>query len=207
MNSNPFDFGYVFSAPDEIFGPYSTIYFIVAAVGALVANYLYFSGKYRFKNNLLTYTLVNRASRNAAIVFTLGFVFFLCRIAKLQPFNSRLFLDITLVMLVYFVVRGIGYITRTYPKAKAEWQNRQEREGRKVETRPTSAAAVATIRPASKPAKTKTLATDMLATSSADAGGDENVDKLPAALPQTAIARQTISERGQKRRERKRNKR
>src|SRR5215218_10063367 len=109
MNPNPFDFGYVFSTPDETFGFYSTIFFIVFTLGTIISNLVFFWLKYRFKGNLLTYTLVNRASRNASIAFSLGFFFFLCRIAKLQPFNARLFLDISLLLLVFYVIRGILY--------------------------------------------------------------------------------------------------
>ncbi len=203
--NNPFDFGYVFSTPVD-FGPYALTFFLISIIGTAVANFMFFSGKYRFKNNLLTYTLVNRASRAAAIGFTLAFVFFLCRIARLQPFNARLFLDIALVLLIVYAVRGIGYMLRTYPKAKAEWLGRREK------LQPRGAAA---IKPASAsvqvakaaPAKAiATAATGSLATSSADAGGDDSTAESRAAA-QVAAARRELSERGQKRRERKRNKR
>src|SRR5215212_1582744 len=161
---NPIDFGYVFSTPDEIFGPYSTVYFIVFAIGTVIANYFYFYGKYRFKNNLLRYTIINRASRNAAIAFSLGFVFFLCRIVKLQPFNARLFLDLALVLLIFYIVRGIGYMLRTYPKAKVEWQAQRERLVRRTEPR---AATTSAIRPATQVARSPKVVT----TARALAGG------------------------------------
>ena len=201
------DFGYVFSAPTDT-GIYGWTFFAVTTVGMIVANFFYFYGKYRFKNNLLTYTLINRASRNAAIVFTLGFVFFLCRFAKLQPFNARLFLDITVIALIYFIVRGVGYMSRTYPKAKAEWQARQGRDFKKTEARPATTAvpSVAGIKGVTKVGKPVTSGT--LATSSADAGGEETVESLPAASQvEVPLMRQGLSERGQKRRERKRSRR
>jgi hypothetical protein len=189
---NFWDFKYVFSAPDEVFGPYSTIYFIVVIIGTLLANFFYFYGKYRFKENLLTYTLINRASRNAALVFSLGFFFFLCRIALLQPFNARLFLDITVVLLVYFIVRGIGYLSRTFPRAKAEWKTLQERNARKAKPEATPASI-----PSAK------VARPVAASDGSDETGDdkEEDDSAPAKV------RTGLSERGQKRRERKRNKR
>ena len=193
MNSNPFDLGYIFDSPTDI-GTYGWIYFGVATVGMLIANFFYFYGKYRFKSNLLTYTVINRASRSMAIVFTLGFLFMLSRFVMLPPFNSRVFLYATLILFIYYVVRGIGYLLRTYPKAKAEWQNRKDRENK------TATKAAPAVRPATKP-----IATSTLATSSADAGGDENIEKLPEQG--TPVVRQGLSERGLKRRERKRNRR
>jgi hypothetical protein len=195
---NFWDFGYVFSTPDVVFGPYSLAYFIVFAVGTIVANFFYFYGKYWFKENLLTYTLVNRASRNAAIAFSLGFFFFLCRIALLQPFNARIFLDVALVLLVYYVVRGVGYMLRTYPKAKAEWQAQKERRVKKAE--PKVAAPI----PAAK--VTKTVTTASVAAGSGDGGGSDSAEEDAQVVKTTAV-RTGLSERGQKRRERKRNKR
>ncbi len=195
---NFWDFGYVFSTPDEIWGPYSTAYFIVFTLGTLVANFFYFYGKYWFKNNLLTYTLVNRASRNGAIAFSLGFAFFLSRIAKLQPFNARLFLDVALILLVYFVVRGVGYMLQKYPNAKAEWQAHKERNARKSELRAAAPAPVAKV--------AKAVTTGVLASGSGDAGGEETLEETQAAREAREF-RAGLSERGQKRRERKRNKR
>lgn len=220
MNQNPLDFGYVFSTADYVWGPYSTAFFIVFLVGAIVSNLVFFIFKYRFKDNLLTYTLVNRVSRNAAIAFSLGVFFFLSRIALLQPFNARVFLDLSLLLLAYFIVRGILYMFRTYPKAKAEWQARQARDTRKSEPRPAAATGVKTasapIRPAT-PVKTNGTAATATATpvktapvkvattaasvaTAADTG-------TTTVSPSTAEARQGLSERGQKRRERKRSKR
>ncbi|HEX2913555.1 MAG TPA: hypothetical protein VH186_22315 [Chloroflexia bacterium] len=197
MNSNPFSFDYVFNVPDYVWGFYSTIYFIVFLIGTLVFNFIYFYGKYRFKDNLLTYTLINRASRNASIAFSLGFFFFLCRIVKLQPFAARIFLDAALVLLLYYVIRGIGYMFRTYPKAKAEWEAQKERTQRKAEPRIRPAAPAGTV--------AKTVPTGALASSSADAGGDEAISATQDA--KQVQVRQGLSERGMKRRERKRNKR
>jgi hypothetical protein len=198
---NFWDFGYVFSTPDLVFGPYSLAYFIVFTLGTIVANFFYFYGKYWFKNNLLTYTLVNRASRNAAIAFSLGFFFFLCRIALLQPFNARIFLDVSVILLVYFIVRGIGYMLRTYPKAKAEWAAQKERRVKKAE--PKAAAPI----PAAK--VTKTVSTAPVTIGAAgDAGSSDGAeDDAQVVKTSTNALRTGLSERGQKRRERKRNKR
>ncbi|MDB5081151.1 MAG: hypothetical protein JWP00_3075 [Chloroflexi bacterium] len=201
MNQNPLDFGYVFSTPDEIWGPYSTIFFIVFTLGTIISNFVFFYFKYRFKNNLLTYTLVNRASRNASIAFSLGFFFFLSRIAKLQPFNARVFLDVALLLLVYYTIRGVLYMLKTYPKAKAEWQTQQARQVRKTEPRATVGAG-APIRPATpaKVATTASVARGSVDTSTIQAG-------TTSAEPTAAEIRQGLSERALKRRERKRNKR
>lgn len=194
MNQNPLDFNYAFTSPstDSLFGPFSIAYFVVFIIGTIISNYFYFFGKYRFKSNLLTYTMVNRASRNAAIAFTLGFVFFLCRLAQLPPFSARIFLDVTIVLLVYYVIRGIIWRSRSYPKAKAEWeavQNRnRRREGDVAAPAPAKVAAVRETVPA----------TNAVAASAADAGSEEGV--IRPAVP----TRQGLSERGQKRRERKR---
>jgi hypothetical protein len=214
MNQNPFDFGYVFSTADYVWGFYSTIFFIVFLIGAIISNLVFFVFKYRFKNNLLTYTLVNRASRNAAIAFSLGVFFFLSRIALLQPFNARIFLDISALLLLYYIIRGIIYMFRTYPKAKAEWQARQARENRKNE--PRAAATTAPVRPAA-PAKangattTTTAATPVKAapakvatTAGTVAAADTGASGV---ISPASEARQGLSERGQKRRERKRSKR
>ncbi len=213
MNQNPLDFGYVFSTADYVWGPYSTIFFIVFLIGAIVSNFVFFYFKYRFKNNLLTYTLVNRASRNAAIAFSLGVFFFLSRIALLQPFNARLFLDLSLLLLAFYIVRGILYMFRTYPKAKAEWQARQARENRRSE--PRTVAASAPIRPAT-PAKASAAATATAApvktapakvSSTAATVATADAGATTATNAAIEAARQGLSERGQKRRERKRSKR
>lgn len=204
MNQNPFDFGYIFSTPDDIWGPYSTIFFIVFTLGTIISNFVFFYFKYRLKDNLLVYTLVNRASRNASIAFSLGFFFFLSRIAKLQPFNARLFLDLSLLLLVYFVIRGIIYMIRTFPKAKAEWQAQQARQVRKSEPRP-AVTASAPIRPAT-PAKVATTA-GTVRSNSAEAGTPVPAATSASVANAAAEMRQGLSERGQKRRERKRSKR
>ncbi len=205
MNQNPFDFGYVFSTPDEVWGYYSTIFFIVFALGTIISNFVFFYFKYRFRSNLLTYTLVNRASRNASIAFSLGFFFFLSRIAKLQPFNARLFLDISLLLLVYFIIRGIIYMFRTYPKAKAEWQAHQARQTRRTEPRATAAAAP--IRPAT-PTRVATATTSSKVVTTAASVGSRSGETATTTVASPATdLRQGLSERGQKRRERKRNKR
>jgi hypothetical protein len=209
MNQNPFDFGYVFSTPDDVWGPYSTIFFIVFTLGAIISNSVFFHFKYRFKSNLLLYTLVNRASRNASIAFSLGFFFFLSRIALLQPFNARLFLDLSLLLLAYYIIRGIIYMIRTFPKARAEWQAQQARQIRKTEPRVTgtavAAAPSAPIRPAS-PAKAK-VATTAGAVRSSAAEANTPIPATTTGASAQAEIRQGLSERGQKRRERKRSKR
>ena len=206
MNPNPFDFGYVFSTPDDVWGPYSTAFFIVFTLGTIVSNLVFFWLKYRFRNNLLTYTLVNRASRNASIAFSLGFFFFLCRIAKLQPFNARLFLDVALLLVVFFIIRGIIYMFRTYPKARTEWQARQARETRKNEPRATAAAPIRPATPA-KVGATATAAPAKVATTAASVSSNGSSDGAAAPVIAPATEIRGLSERGQKRRERKRNKR
>ncbi len=206
MNQNPFDFGYVFSTPDVVWGPYSTIFFIVFTLGAIISNFVFFYFKYRFKSNLLLYTLVNRASRNASIAFSLGFFFFLSRVALLQPFNARVFLDLSLLLLVYYIIRGIIYMIRTFPKAKAEWQAQQARLVRKSEPRGVAAAvSSAPIRPAT-PAKVATTA-GAIRSASVEAGGPIPATTTGVSAQTQAEIRQGLSERGQKRRERKRSKR
>lgn len=216
-----FDLGHIFSTPNDIFGPYFTAFFIIVTIGALVSNFVYFYGKYRFKNNLLTYTLLNRGSRNAAIAFSLGFFFALSRIARLQPFNARVFLYISVILLIYYTVRGIGYMIRTYPKAKAEWQNQQERSSKKVEPRSSVTAAIrpATAAPAAAKPKvvlSKAVPAGSLAGGSGDAGGEDVADDAASQvqeenLPIRVVPRATTttgsSERALKRRERKRSKR
>lgn len=194
MNQNPLDWNYAFNSPDgnSLFGPFSIAFFAVFTIGFLISNFFYFYGKYRFKTNRLTYTIVNRASRNAAIAFTLGFVFFLCRLSQLPPFSARIFLDIALLMLIYYVVRGVLYMLRTYPKAKAEWETLQQRSRRRTEVETPEPIKVA-------PVKGTVATTGAIASGSADAGSEETV--IRPATPRG------LSPRGQKRRERKRNSR
>lgn len=198
MNPNPLDFNYAFSSPDgnSLFGTYSIIFFVVVTIGFLISNYFYYFGKYRYKSNLLSYTIVNKASRNAAIAFTLGFVFFLCRLVQLPPFSARIFLDLVVVMLAYFIIRGIIYITRVYPKAKEEWLNLQIRNRRKNEPEAVPAGKGAAQ------VKATVAAPASVATASADAGSEENT--IRPAAPATPRG---LSTRGQKRRERKRDRR
>lgn len=208
---NPFDVNYVFNAPapDDI-GPYAAAFLVIFLLGTIISNFMYFYGKYRFKDNLLTYTLINRASRNGAIAFSLGFAFFLCRLVRLPPFNARLFLDIALILLIFYIVRGIGYMIRTYPQAKAEWENT------KNPTSKTGRTGSLLIKPATNSPKiTKPVSTISLTKgAAADAGGETRVPELNAGtsinVPTATTVvteRQGLSERGLKRRERKRSKR
>lgn len=210
---SPLDAGYLFSTPTSAFGenwdiyfPWALVFFIVFIIGAIIANVVYFYGKYRFfRNNRLTYTMVNRASRNAAIAFSLGVFFFLCRIANLQPFNARFWLYLSVALLIYYVFRGVVWRAREYPKAKAAWQEIQLRQQRKKGLEPAVAAP-----PAAKPAaiaKPATTAkpvptTGTLASGSGDAGGEEKIEIPPAQ--RSAETPRGLSQRGQKRREKKR---
>jgi hypothetical protein len=130
----------------------------------------------------------------------------------LQPFNARVFLDLSALLLLYFIIRGIIYMFRTYPKARAEWQARQARENRKNE--PRAAAAAAPIRPATS-AKANVAATTTTAATTpvkaaqakvATTAGTVATAETNVISPATEV-RQGLSERGQKRRDRKRSKR
>jgi methionine-rich copper-binding protein CopC len=214
--SSPIDLGYIFSTPTTPFTtnwygynylPLSVIYFLVAILGTIAGNFFFFYGKYFFKRNLLTYTLVNRSSRAIAIASSLGLFFFLCRFPKLQPFDARFFLYVPVVLAIVYFFRGIGWSLRSYPKARAEWREHQARERRKVEKEEEARrekAERAERRQATPivPAKVATTST-----SSADGdaeddgeGGDADGKELPAG---TAIARGS-STRGEKRRAKKR---
>jgi methionine-rich copper-binding protein CopC len=200
---NPLDAGYLLTTPTSAFGdnwniyfPWALIGFVVFIIGAIIANFFYFYAKYRFRNNRLTYTIVNRASRNAAIAFSLGVFFYLCRIGNLQPFNARLWLYLASLLLVYYIIRGVIWRARVYPKAKAEWLEILQRQRRK-------APEVAPVAPAKAVPAATTL-------SSADAGGEDRV-KSPAtpdgARPGGVETPRGLSQRGQKRREKKRDRR
>jgi methionine-rich copper-binding protein CopC len=223
--SSPIDLGYIFSTPTDAFTntwyghnypPLSIIFFILAVLGTLVGNFFFFYGKYFFKKNLVTYTMINRSSRAIAIASTLGFLFFLCRFGQLQPFNARFFLYVVVILTIVYLFRGIGWFLRTFPKARAEWGEMQARERRKVEkeeeARREKAARAerkqATIAPAVS--LRKESAVSLRKNESADAGeeaddaddGEEGDEKsLPAG---TAISTRGLSNRGEKRRARKR---
>lgn len=188
-----FSLDYIFTAPKE-FGPYAITYFVIFTLGTIVANFVFFSGKYRFKDNLLTYTLVNRASRAGAIAFTLGFIFCLSRVAQLPPFNARLFMDVAAALLVFFIVRGIIYLVRTYPKAKAEWAEVQAAHAPKKEK-----SEAAAISPARKP-----VAAASLAGAGAAADGGSEATSTADDEDDASLSRQELSRRAQNRRERKR---
>jgi hypothetical protein len=215
--NNPLDFNYIFTAPRE-FGPYALTFFIVCTIGAIVCNFVYFWGKYRFKDNLLTYTMINRASRNGAIAFTLGFLFCLSRVVQLQPFNVRLFMDIALILLAFFVLRGILWLSRNYKKAKEEWNN--IRAARSTEKKATAAPAIS---PALVRAKPQVAAATAGATSGAtrgvrldkdddddddDGADDDTTTTSGGAIAPPSSARQLtpgeVSRRSMNRRERKR---
>jgi uncharacterized iron-regulated membrane protein len=213
--NNPLEFNYIFTAPRE-FGPYALTYFAVFTVGAIVSNLMYFWGKYRFKDNLLTYTMVNRASRNGAIAFTLGFLFCLSRVVQLQPFNVRLFMDIALVLLAFFVLRGILWLSRNYKKAKEEWNN--IRAVRSTEKKATATAPA--ISPALVRAKPQVATATAGATTGssrgvrldkdADDDGDDEDDNdtsdstIAPATPGRPLTPGEVSRRSMNRRERKR---
>ncbi len=200
--NNPLDFNYAFSSPSggDLWGPFSIVYFVVVTIGFLVSNYFYYFGKYRYSSNRLSFTIVNRASRNAAIVFSLGFVFFICRLVQLPPFSARIFLDITVILAAYFIIRAISYYFRTYPKARAEWTQLQLRNHRKNDVVATAPVAAPTK---AAPLKAAVANSATLVNSSADAGSEESMVIQPA----TPGALRVRSVRGEKRRERKRNSR
>ncbi len=209
---NPLDAGYQFSTPTDVFGrdyntypPLAPLYFVVFLIGAIISNFIYFVGKYRYRNNRLTYTMVNRASRNAAIAFSLGVFFFLCRLGNLQPFNARIWLYITVILLLFYVIRGFIWRTRVYPQAKAEWQELQTRQRRRAPE------AVAPVIPVAKPTTAKVVSTSTrVGSGSSDAGGETLSDAeavREATIPPAGTSPRGVSQRGQKRREKKRDRR
>ena len=216
---NPLDAGYQFSTATDplgrnwdIYFPLALVYGIVFLIGAIIANFFYFVGKYRFRANRLNYTMINRTSRNAAIVFSLGVFFFLCRLGNLQPFNARFWLYITVVLLVIFAVRGIIWRLNTYPKAKVEWDELQTKQRRKAPIVEPPLAPVAVVK-----AVAKTVPAKAISSSSADAGGEDELDTSAvreaasssetARAAASASAARGLSQRGQKRREKKRERR
>lgn len=215
---NPLDAGYQFSTPTDpigrdwnIYFPLGLVYGLVFLIGAIISNYFYFVGKYRFRANRLTYTMINRASRTGAIIFSLGVFFFLCRLGNLQPFNARFWLYLSVVLLVIFAVRGVIWRLNTYPKAKAEWEETQARQRRKAPVEP-PLVPVAPVKVVAKTAPAKVISSN----NSADAGGVEELDT--SAVREAASSSETtrsaasaaargLSQRGQKRREKKRERR
>jgi methionine-rich copper-binding protein CopC len=196
QSRTPLDLGYLFSTPSSAFTsdwkgysypPLATIFFFLALAGTVVGNLIFFYGRYQFfSNNRLTFTVVTKASRNLAIISSIGFAFFLCRIANLQPFNARVFLYAVSLYSLFLLVRGLIYMTRTYPKAKAEWRALQEKN------RPRKTAApVVTASPASV---------------SADAGDEDDAQKREEARAAIGSPR-GLSSRGEKRRAKKRDRR
>ncbi|MEI6043339.1 MAG: copper resistance CopC family protein [Chloroflexota bacterium] len=210
LPGNPLDVSYQFSTPTSPFGndwgiyfPLALVYSILFLIGAIGSNFVYFYGKYRFKENRLTYTMLNRASRNAAIVFSLGVFFFLCRLGNLQPFNARIWLYLTIVLLIFYTVRGVTWRMKAYPLAKTQWLEYQQKH-RKKNPEP----VIANASPAKVAAKSGSIGT--LSSGSADAGGEEKLGNT--TLNEGVAARPTetprgLSARGQKRREKKRDKR
>ena len=149
-----FDVGYLFTTPSSAFTsdwkgysypPLGTIYFFIALLGTVVSNFFYFYGRYQFfSKNRLVFTVVSQASKNLAILTSLAFVFFLCRIAILQPFNARVFLYAITIYFFFFIVRGIIYMSRTFPKARAEWEAVQLKNKPKKVATPVAVTASAT---------------------------------------------------------------
>jgi hypothetical protein len=213
--NNPLDFNYIFTAPRD-FGPYALTYFAVFTVGAIVSNVMYFWGKYKFKDNLLTYTVLNRASRNGAIAFTLGFLFCLSRVVQLQPFNVRLFMNIALILLAFFLLRGFLWLARNYKKAKEEWNNIRALRS----TTDKKAATVPAISPSLVRAKPQVATATAGATSGStrgvrldkDADDDDDDDDsddtsdstISPATPGRPLTPGEVSRRSMNRRERKR---
>jgi|GEM_PF-1770170 len=190
------ELGYIFSAPNTAFTsdwkgytypPLATTYFFIALLGTIVGAFFYLYGRYRFfSNNRLIFTVVGRASRNLAIISGLGFLFFLCRIGNLQPLNARVLLYGVAVFAIVQLVRGLGYMLRTYPKARAEWQNLQDKSRSKREK------GIAPVVPA--PIKV-----------SADAGDEGDEEKQEAVRAALDNSQRGLSKRGEKRRARKKN--
>ena len=200
--TNPLDWSYLFSAPKDtdVLRLWSTIFLVLALVAALVSGFLFFRGKYRYENNLLRYTLVNRASRAVFILSVLGLLAFAARALGIPGFDIRLWLWAVTVLAVVQLVRGGLYMTRTYPKAREEWSEFQGREAsrrRVAQTTPiVSAKPVATANPLPKATNSLTPSTVGAATT-ADATTTENV--VDSLNPTRGTSR-----RGDKRRARKR---
>jgi methionine-rich copper-binding protein CopC len=185
-----FDLGYLFTTPSSAFTsdwkgynypPLGTIYFFIALLGTIVANFFYFYGRYQFfSKNRLVFTIVSQASKNLAIITSLAFVFFLCRIAVLQPFNARVFLYAIAIYFLFLIVRGAIYMSRKFPKARAEWEALQLKN------------------------KPKKVATPVVATSSAsaDAGSSNSPEGEDKAADGSEKPR-GLSKRGEKRRAKK----
>jgi hypothetical protein len=111
---NPFDWAYLTTVPgpNEVFGPFSTVYLIVFLIGFAVSVLLYNGvGRKQFPNPVL-FNMARRWGGIGVVVFGLGLFFFGIRALQINPFTfgMRIWLWLSLLGLLAM----LGYIVWDY---------------------------------------------------------------------------------------------
>jgi hypothetical protein len=95
------DWDYLTSAPepDEVFGPFSTVYLLICAVGLVVAFLLYSRPGILWSRHLMRISTTRRWATIFIWIFSLGFMFFIIGWLQINPFTlgNRIWLVLTLI--------------------------------------------------------------------------------------------------------------
>ncbi len=128
---NPFSWDSLTTAPtpDQVFDPSGVAFLIVFGVGFLVSLVLYNNGANRFVAHGLKRRLIQRAAGLAMLVFGIGLFFFAIRMLQINPFTfgTRLWLWLSVLMLVGFVVAVLIYLQKNYARDLREYDARRVR--------------------------------------------------------------------------------
>ncbi|MEJ7761198.1 MAG: hypothetical protein WKF80_00220 [Thermomicrobiales bacterium] len=129
---NPFSWDYqtTVPGPDDVFGPFSTAYLILFAIGLVASIVVYNDGARRFFRNGLQRRFAQRASGYAMIIFGMGLFFFLIRWLQINPFTfgARIWLYLSFLSLIGFALAVANYLRTDYPAEREAYESRKTRQ-------------------------------------------------------------------------------
>ncbi len=104
-------------APADVFSLPAMIYFVVFAIGFVVAAYLTNQGARRMTPHPVTRRAIQHLAGIAVYIFGAGLFFFGVRALNINPFSfgSPIWMWLSVLALIIFVVYAYRYWTTTYP--------------------------------------------------------------------------------------------
>lgn len=102
---NPFSWDYLTTAPgpDDVFGPFATLFLIICAVGLIVGGLFYLRPEVMWSRRLLRLGSTKRWGAIFLWIFSLGIFFFIIRWLQINPFSfgERIWLYLILLVAVF----------------------------------------------------------------------------------------------------------
>lgn len=128
---NPFSWDYLTTVPgpDQVFEPFGIAFLVVFGLGFLASLVLYNDGAKRYVSHGLKRRTIQRIAGLAMIVFGIGLFFFAIRLLQINPFTfgMRLWLWISILLLIGFAVAVLVYLRKSYAKDLRDYEARRLR--------------------------------------------------------------------------------